>query len=121
MGQQRDQFPEGLDQKVFTEKHMIPEAFPLDDPRKTDIQLGQLLSMSAGIRGTNPGYVRGEKVTLSAGRPIATRSGCAASTDGAIPAAATCATSSPPPSMVVRKLSGNIDPTRVTSGTAGGR
>jgi CubicO group peptidase (beta-lactamase class C family) len=112
MGQQRDQFPEGLDQKVFTEKHMIPEAFPLDDPRKTDIQLGQLLSMSAGIRGTNPGYVRGEKVTLN---PPA-QDGPIATTDPvALHQPMWCdpgggysyATSSPHlASMVVRKLSG---------------
>src|SRR5436305_11339113 len=39
-----DKIPDGLDQKVFTEKY-LPEAFPLDDPRKGDITLGQLLCM----------------------------------------------------------------------------
>jgi CubicO group peptidase (beta-lactamase class C family) len=43
----RDKIPQGLDTKVFTEKY-LPEAFPLDDPRKADITLGQLLCMSAG-------------------------------------------------------------------------
>jgi CubicO group peptidase (beta-lactamase class C family) len=54
----RDQLPNGLDQKVFTEK-FLPEAMPLDDPRKADITLGQLLSMAAGFHGegSNPGFV----------------------------------------------------------------
>jgi CubicO group peptidase (beta-lactamase class C family) len=46
----KDKIPEGLDTKVFTEKY-LPEALPLDDPRKADITLGQLLSMSAGYWG----------------------------------------------------------------------
>jgi CubicO group peptidase (beta-lactamase class C family) len=58
-----DLIPQGLDQKVFTPKYMPPEIFPLDDPRKADITLGQLLTMSAGIRGINPVYVRGGKQT----------------------------------------------------------
>lgn len=69
----RDQIPEGLHQKVFTEKY-LPEALPLDDPRKADIQLGNLLSMSAGLHGegSNPGIVRGldrklEPIPRSAG------------------------------------------------------
>ena len=45
-----DKIPEGLDTKVFTEKY-LPEAFPLDDPRRADITLGQLLCMSAGYWG----------------------------------------------------------------------
>src|SRR5258708_4092336 len=57
----RDQIPEGLETKVFTEKY-LPEAFPLSDPAKADIKLGQLLSMTSGMRGEggNPGIVRGE-------------------------------------------------------------
>jgi CubicO group peptidase (beta-lactamase class C family) len=55
--------PDGLDQKVFTEKYLPAEYFPLDDPRKREITLGQLLAMSAGIRGTNPVYVKGVKQT----------------------------------------------------------
>ena len=67
--------PDGLDQKVFTPKYMPQEIFPLDDPRKADITLGQLLAMSAGIRGVNPVYVKGEKQTWegpSIDGPIAT-------------------------------------------------
>jgi len=67
--------PEGLDQKVFTREYMPAEVFPLDDPRKADITLGQLLAMSAGIRGVNPVYVHGEKKTWdspSVDGPIAT-------------------------------------------------
>lgn len=45
-----DKIPEGLDQKVFTEKY-LPEAFPLDDPRRAEITLGQLLCMTAGYWG----------------------------------------------------------------------
>src|SRR5580698_7361182 len=61
--EKHDLIPDGLDQKVFTPKYMPADIFPLDDPRKADITLGQLLSMSAGIRGTNPVYVNGEKQT----------------------------------------------------------
>ncbi|MDB6020336.1 MAG: serine hydrolase [Pedosphaera sp.] len=50
----RDKIPEGLETKVFTEK-FLPEAFgtdgKLDDARRADITLGQLLSMSAGYTG----------------------------------------------------------------------
>jgi CubicO group peptidase (beta-lactamase class C family) len=46
----RDKIPGGLDTKVFTDK-FLPEALPLDDPRRADITLGQLLSMSAGYWG----------------------------------------------------------------------
>ena len=45
-----DKLPAGLDTKVFTEQ-LLPEAFPLDDPRKADITLGQLLCMTAGYNG----------------------------------------------------------------------
>lgn len=52
--------PDGLETKVFTEKY-LPEAFPLDDPAKAEIKLGQLLSMTAGLHGEggNPGFVNG--------------------------------------------------------------
>jgi CubicO group peptidase (beta-lactamase class C family) len=56
-----DKIPDGLDNKVFTEKY-LPEAFPLNDPRKADIKLGQLLSMTAGYWGEGQGptgYVKG--------------------------------------------------------------
>lgn len=62
----RDKIPEGLDTKVFTEKY-LPEAFPLDDPRKADITLGQLLCMSSGYwgEGQNPsGIVNGKSQPL---------------------------------------------------------
>lgn len=64
VGERHDLFPEGLDQKVFTPKYFPPEAFPLSDPRKAEIKLGQLLAMSAGIRGNNPGIIHGKEVTL---------------------------------------------------------
>src|SRR3984957_16278253 len=54
------EIPDGLDTKVFTEQY-LPEAFPLSDPSKADITLGQLLSMSSGMHGEggNPGIVNG--------------------------------------------------------------
>src|SRR3978361_149295 len=56
--EKHDLIPDGLETKVFTEKY-LPEAFPLSDPLKADIKLGQLLSMSSGMHGegTNPGIV----------------------------------------------------------------
>jgi CubicO group peptidase (beta-lactamase class C family) len=62
----KDKIPDGLDQKVFTPQY-LPEAFPLDDPRKANITLGQLLCMSAGYHGegTAPGVVKGEVVPLT--------------------------------------------------------
>ena len=61
LSEKHDQIPEGLEPKVFTEKY-LPEAFPLDDPRKADITLGQLLTMAAGMHGegSNPGFVNFE-------------------------------------------------------------
>jgi CubicO group peptidase (beta-lactamase class C family) len=61
-----DKIPDGLDTKVFTEKY-LPEAFPLDDPRKADITLGQLLCMSGGYHGEggSPGVVHGQVVPLT--------------------------------------------------------
>ena len=73
--EKRSLIPEGLDQKVFTPAYLPAEIFPLSDPRKAEITLGQLLAMSAGIRGSNPGYVNGQKVTLdppAVDGPIAT-------------------------------------------------
>jgi CubicO group peptidase (beta-lactamase class C family) len=63
--EKRAQIPEGLDTKVFTERY-LPEAFPLSDPRKAEIKLGQLLSMTSGMHGDggNPGMVHGEDRTL---------------------------------------------------------
>jgi CubicO group peptidase (beta-lactamase class C family) len=64
-----DRIPQGLDTKVFT-KEFLPEAFPLDDPRKADITLGQLLCMTAGYNGEGQspvGVVRGKAESLKAG------------------------------------------------------
>lgn len=58
----KDKIPQGLDTKVFTPQY-LPEAFPLNDPRKAEITLGQLLCMTAGYWGegqTPTGYVKGE-------------------------------------------------------------
>ncbi len=50
----RDRIPDGLKTKVFT-RALLPEAFDaegrLDDPRRADITLGQLLCMSGGYTG----------------------------------------------------------------------
>ena len=64
-----DKIPDGLDTKVFTEKY-LPEAFPLDDPRKADITLGQLLCMTAGYNGEGQapiGVVHGQGDAAEAG------------------------------------------------------
>ena len=61
----KNKIPEGLDTRVFTEKY-LPEAFPLNDPRKADITLGQLLCMTAGYWGegqTPSGFVKGDLKT----------------------------------------------------------
>ncbi|MCX6855329.1 MAG: serine hydrolase, partial [Verrucomicrobia bacterium] len=42
--------PQGLDTKVFNET-FLPQALPVNDPRKKDISLGQLLCMTAGYWG----------------------------------------------------------------------
>ncbi len=58
----KDKIPGGLDTKVFTEKY-LPEALPLNDPRKGDITLGQLLCMTAGYWGEGQapsGYIKGD-------------------------------------------------------------
>ena len=63
--EKRDEIPEGLETKVFSEKYM-PEAFPLSDPRKADIKLGHLLAMTSGMAegAMFLGIVRGENVKL---------------------------------------------------------
>lgn len=55
--------PKGVDEKVYNSNYLPAPYFPVDDPRKSQITLGQLLSMSAGIRGTNPVYVKGVRQT----------------------------------------------------------
>jgi CubicO group peptidase (beta-lactamase class C family) len=64
-----DVFPDRLDQKVFTPTFFPPETFPLSDPRKAAITLGQLLTFTACIRGNNPGYVLGKEVVLDPAGP----------------------------------------------------
>jgi CubicO group peptidase (beta-lactamase class C family) len=62
----KDRFPLGLDTRVFTEQ-FLPQAFPLDDPRKASISLGQLLCMTAGYwgEGQSPsGWVHGQPQPL---------------------------------------------------------
>lgn len=70
----REKIPEGLNTKVFTEQY-LPEALPLDDPRRADITLGQLLCMTAGYNGEGGapvGVVMGKASPLkpSAGQDI---------------------------------------------------
>jgi len=58
----KEKIPDGLATKVFTETY-LPEAFPLNDPRKAEITLGQLLCMTGGYWGEGQapsGYVKGE-------------------------------------------------------------
>jgi CubicO group peptidase (beta-lactamase class C family) len=66
LDEKKAEIPDGLDTKVFTEKY-LPEAFPLDDPRRAEITLGQLLCMSAGYHGEGkaPGIKMGEVVSLT--------------------------------------------------------
>jgi CubicO group peptidase (beta-lactamase class C family) len=58
-------FPQGLSQKVFTREY-LPDAFPLSDPRKADIELGHLLTMTSGMADANGslGIVHGEDVKI---------------------------------------------------------
>ena len=56
-------FPHGLDEKIFDQKYLPVDKYPVEDPRKLKITLGQALSMSTGIRGTNPVYVNGVRQT----------------------------------------------------------
>lgn len=65
MAEHPELFSEGLDQKVFTPLYLPAEVFPLTDPVKSQIKLGQLLAFSAGIRGNSPGSVRGRAVVLN--------------------------------------------------------
>lgn len=64
LSEQPENFPDGLEQKVYTPQYLPGSAFPLHDPRKSDIKLGQLLAFSAGIRGNNPCYVNGQPVEV---------------------------------------------------------
>ena len=64
MAEQPERFPEGLDQQVYAPGYLPDVAFPLSDPAKAEIKLGQLLAFSAGIRGNNPSYVDGTPVDI---------------------------------------------------------
>ncbi|MCI0411053.1 MAG: beta-lactamase family protein, partial [Acidobacteria bacterium] len=57
------------DQKVFTPEYLPSEAFPLTDPRKKEIKLGQLLAMTGGIRGNNPVSVLGKEGAIDPAGP----------------------------------------------------
>jgi CubicO group peptidase (beta-lactamase class C family) len=63
--------PDGLAQKVFTRKY-LPEAFPLSDPRKADIQPGHLLTMTSGMAdgSDSQGIVHGEDVKIGGLQPV---------------------------------------------------
>jgi CubicO group peptidase (beta-lactamase class C family) len=69
MHQRPELFPQGLHQKVFTQDYFPAAAFPLTDPRKAEIKLGQLLTFTAGIRGNNPCYVNGEERQIDPAGP----------------------------------------------------
>ncbi len=64
MRERPDLFPDGLDQRVYTPRYLPAEAFPLNDPKKSEIKLGQLLAMTAGLRGNSPGYIHGKAVPI---------------------------------------------------------
>jgi CubicO group peptidase (beta-lactamase class C family) len=64
-----DKIPDGLDTSVFTQS-FLPEAFPLDDPRKANVTLGELLCMTAGYNGEGgapTAMVEGKMRTLKPG------------------------------------------------------
>lgn len=105
--------PNGLDEKIFSAKYLPAEYFPLSDPRKAEITLGQVLAMSAGIRGTNPVYVRGVKQTWD--NPTEDNGPWSTTDDFAMKQTLWCApgecysystSSSHIPAMIVRKLTG---------------
>jgi len=107
------EIPKGLDEKVFTPKYLPEQYFPLDDPRKQEISLGQLLSMSAGIRGTNPVYVKGVRQTWE--KPTEDNGPYSTTDDFAMRQSLWCApgecysyatSSSHVPAMIVRRLTG---------------
>lgn len=106
-------FPQGLDQKVYTPDYLPAAHFPVDDPRKAEISLGQLLSMSAGIRGTNPVYVKGVRQTWE--QPTEDNGPYSTTDDFAMKQSLWCApgdcysyatSSSHLPAMIVRRVTG---------------
>jgi CubicO group peptidase (beta-lactamase class C family) len=108
----QEKIPQGLDTKVFTPQY-LPEAFPLDDPRKAEITLGQLLCMSAGYHaeGGGPGVVMGRVVPLKPvpGQDIRDLDGSSLRTPLWTAPGQGYAYSSPAPhiaSMVLRRITG---------------
>jgi CubicO group peptidase (beta-lactamase class C family) len=108
-----DLIPNGLDEKVYSAKYLPAEYFPVDDPRKSEITLGQLLSMSAGIRGTNPVYVKGVRKVWE--NPTIDNGPWSTTDDFAMRQSLWCApgdcysyatSSSHLPAMIVRRLTG---------------
>jgi CubicO group peptidase (beta-lactamase class C family) len=106
-------FPNGLDEKVISPKYLPSQYFPVDDPRKSEITLGQLLSMSAGIRGTNPVYVKGVRQTWE--KPTIDNGPWSTTDDYAMRESLWCApgecysystATSHIPAMIVRQVSG---------------
>ncbi|MGH7958742.1 MAG: serine hydrolase domain-containing protein, partial [Opitutaceae bacterium] len=75
MAERPELFPDGLDQKIFTPRYFPAEAFPLSDPRKADIKLGQLLTFTSGIRGNNPCFVQGREINIDPAGPDGWQSG----------------------------------------------
>jgi CubicO group peptidase (beta-lactamase class C family) len=112
LSEHKAELPEGLNQKVFTEK-LLPEGLPVDDPRKLDITLGQLLCMSAGYHGEggSPGVVNGKVVPLTPvpGQDIRDIDGSSLRTPLWCAPGAGYSYSSPAPhiaSMVLRRVTG---------------
>ncbi|MFO1458846.1 MAG: serine hydrolase [Verrucomicrobiota bacterium] len=109
----RDRLPDGLNTRVFTAAY-LPEALPLDDPRRTDITLGQLLCMSSGYWGEGgapTGVVDGKMLTLKPvpGQDIHDLDGSSLRVPMWTNAGAGYSYSSPAPhiaSMVLRRVSG---------------
>lgn len=113
MKQKQSMFPQGLDTKIMNERYLPKQYFPLDDPRKSEISLGQVLAMSAGIRGTNPVYVNGKRETWD--KPTEDNGPWSTTDDFAMKQSLWCApgdcysyatSSSHIPAMIVRTQSG---------------
>jgi CubicO group peptidase (beta-lactamase class C family) len=69
MREKPELFARKLDQLVYSPTYLPEEAFPLTDPRKAEITLGQLLSHTSGIRGNNPSYGPSGKVMIDPAGP----------------------------------------------------
>ncbi len=69
MDEKPDLFPQKLDQLVYDPKYLPDDAFPLTDPRKAKIKLGQLLSNTSGVRGNNPCFGPSSKLNIEPAGP----------------------------------------------------